>query len=320
MINFHKKEAYRQKRKIMGKKVYSGVDVLPHGEASEQITDGCIVLEGGAFRGVYGEGALDALMAAGINMECTVGVSAGALNGMNYVSGQIGRSAYVNLKYRHDKRYVGSKALRNSQGIIGFDFVFQGLEKEYPFDRKRFFCENRRFVAVATDCLSGNAAYFEKGKCSDIFQAIRASASMPYCSRMVWLDGIPYLDGGCSDSIPYQWALEQGYKKVIVIRTRMKEFRKPVGLARNRLIPKIVYHAYPDFLHALEKRNESYNSQCEKLEELQKRGTVFVISPTKNLGIGRLEPDMEKLGALYYLGYGDMKRQLEEIKDYLGKQ
>ena len=33
-------------------KVFSGLDRLPKGLASEQLTEGCVVLEGGAFRGL----------------------------------------------------------------------------------------------------------------------------------------------------------------------------------------------------------------------------------------------------------------------------
>ena len=77
-------------------------------------------------------------MEADINFRCTIGVSAGALNGANYVSGQIGRSARINLRYRYDSRYVGLKALRNNHGIIGFDFAFQTLAESDPFHEKRF--------------------------------------------------------------------------------------------------------------------------------------------------------------------------------------
>ena len=72
-----------------------GIDRLPKGEATDRLTEGCIALEGGAFRGVYGEGVLDALMEADLNFRCTIGVSAGALNGATYVSGQIGRSCLL---------------------------------------------------------------------------------------------------------------------------------------------------------------------------------------------------------------------------------
>lgn len=194
-------------------KIYSGFHQLPHGNASTMVQEGCIVLEGGAFRGLYGEGVLDALMLENINLRCTIGVSAGAMNGLNYVSGQIGRSIRMNLKYRHDKRYVGRKALQNGEGLIGFAFAFHQADQEYPFDKKRFFQFDRRFIAVATNCETAEPAYFEKDHCRDIFQAVQASASMPFISKMVWMEGYPYLDGGCSDKIPFDWALREGYKK-----------------------------------------------------------------------------------------------------------
>ena len=41
-------------------KVYSKIASIPHGTASDIITPGCIVLEGGAFRGLSSEGVVDA--------------------------------------------------------------------------------------------------------------------------------------------------------------------------------------------------------------------------------------------------------------------
>lgn len=298
-------------------KEFSGMSALPWGKADRKITEGCVVLEGGAFRGLYSAGVLDALMEAGINLRCTVGVSAGAMNGISYVSGQIGRSARINLKYRHDKRYIGVKALKSNRGIIGFDFVLHGLKDKEALDMERFSASDRRFVAVATDCQTGQAAYLEKGRCTDIFQAVRASASMPYCSDVVWLEGIPYLDGGCSDSIPYDWAIKQKYEKIIVVRTRTKNYRKKIKANRPKWSGMALYHSYPAFKAVLDRRNEKYNSQCEELLLLERTGKVFVISPSQDLGVTRLEGDMEKLGKLYYLGYHDAKNQIDEICRYL---
>lgn len=297
-------------------KVFSGIDRLPNGEASDRLTEGCIALEGGAFRGVYSEGVLDALMEADLNFSCTVGVSAGALNGANYVSGQIGRSARINLRYRHDSRYVGVKAVRNNQGVIGFDFAFETLEESDPFDRARFMDPSRRFLAVAADCKTGRAIYFEKGKCGDIMQAIRASASMPYISKPVMVDGIPCLDGGCCCKIPYQWALDSGFEKIVVVKTQHPSFRKRVK-EKNSILAKRVYRAYPEFAEALGRSAADYNRQCDEIERLQKEGRIFVIAPSKPVTVARLEKDMEKLGALYYLGYEDAKRQLDALLEYL---
>ena len=295
--------------------VFTGVSRLPIGRASDKITDGCIVLEGGAFRGVYTSGVLDALMQADVNMSCTVGVSAGALNGVNYVSGQIGRSGRINLMYRHDSRYVGVRALSKNQGIIGFDFVFHDMPGVDKFDESRFNCPGRRFVSVVTNCLTGKTEYFEKDKCGDIFQTVRASASMPYVSKMVDIDGVPYLDGGCSCKIPYQWAIDSGFDKIVVVRTRQSSFRKQIKEHRNS--KKSLYKRYPEFAKVLKESNENYNRQCDELEKLEKDGRIFVINPSEPVSVGRLERDMEKLGALYYMGYEDAQKRLPDLYKYL---
>ena len=296
-------------------KVYSGIDSLPSGIADDTLIDGCVVLEGGAFRGIYGEGVLDAMMQHSINLSCTIGVSAGALNGLNYVAGNIGRSVRTNLRYRHDSRYVGVKALKHNKGIIGFDFVLNQLNKDDPLNSERFFDEKRRFIAVATDCTTGRAHYFEKGKFSDIFKAVQASASMPYISKMVDIDGIPYLDGGCSRKIAYEWVVKQGFKKIIVIRTRHADFRKPDKISRTALK---FYKQYPDFAKALSESDIEYNRECDELQKIDREGRIIMISPSQPVTVGRIEKDVEKLGKLYYLGYNDAMNSMDDIKKYLG--
>ena len=299
----------------MFNKVFSGVEDLPQGTASDQICPGCLVLEGGAFRGVYTSGVLDALMEAGINFQCTVGVSAGALNRVNYVAGQIGRAARINLMYRHDSRYVGLTALRHNRGPIGFDFVFDQVNQELPFDEARFYHPARRFVAVATNCRTGQPVYFEKGLFRDIFGAVRASASMPYVSRPVMLEGTPYLDGGCSVKIPYAWAMAQGYEKILVVRSRTADFRYP---PQERPSPASqVYRRYPKLARQLDLGHSRYNTDCQTLSQLHRAGRLFMIAPSKDPDVLRLEPDMEKLGKLYYLGYQDGQNALPALKRYL---
>ena len=118
-------------------KTYSKLEEIKIGQSNESVINGCLVLEGGAFRGIYSEGVLDVLLENDINMQCTIGTSAGALNGVNYVAGQYGRSARASLGHRHDKRFVGTTAFMNNQGIIGFNFLFEGMNEEIPFDSER---------------------------------------------------------------------------------------------------------------------------------------------------------------------------------------
>ena len=66
-----------------------------------------LILEGGAMRGIYTAGALDVLMENNIETDLCIGVSAGALFGINYKSKQNGRVLRYNLKFSSDKRFVG---------------------------------------------------------------------------------------------------------------------------------------------------------------------------------------------------------------------
>ena len=57
-----------------------------------------LVLEGGSMRGMYTAGVLDVMMENQIQVDGAIGVSAGAVFGCNYKSGQIGRVIRYNAK------------------------------------------------------------------------------------------------------------------------------------------------------------------------------------------------------------------------------
>ena len=325
---------------------------IPRGQASEALVPGCLVLEGGAFRGLHTQGFLDVMMEQGLNLSCVIGVSAGALAGMNYVSGQIGRSARINLAFRHDSRYIGAKSFFHSHSLLDVGFLTEDRGVLEPLDRDRFDRTEQRYVAVATNCETGEAAYFEKGKCSDILLAARASATMPYISPMVMIDGVPYLDGGCSCAIPYRWAMEQGYEKIVVLRTRDAAFRctdqtrrridalpenghkrKLQGARRIlRAYPAVreqlmrreqsamnrIYRGYPALADSLMDGSRRYNRQCDELDRLHREGRLMHVTPSEPIRVGRIEGDVHKLRDLYFLGRQDCMNLLPALRRYLG--
>jgi len=315
ITNFIRKRMKRRDKARKEKKIYSGLATLPNGRADDSITPGCIVLEGGALRGLYTSGVLDALMQNGINFQTVVGVSAGALNGLNYVSGQIGRSARISLAYRHDPRYFGVKALKKNKSIYGFNFLFDVYDAMDPFDFDTFNRPERRFIAAATNCDNGQQVYYEKGKCDDIIQACRASSAMQILSLPVDVSGDKCLDGGVSRRIPIQFAIDEKFDKIVVVRTRNRDYRKKAKLDRAQAL---IYYKYPELAESLKNSNLEYNRECELIEEMEEKGELFQIIPQKAMQVGRLEKDMEKLGALYYEGYNDTIAILPELKKYLG--
>lgn len=300
------------------KKTWSGIDSVKLSSAPDTIVPGCMVLEGGSFRGCYTSGVLDVLMENGINLQTTIGTSAGALNGYNYVAGEIGRAAKINLGYRHDRRYMGPRTLAKNRGVVGFDFLLNEVEEEIPFNRERFEAPNRRFLVTVTNCETGQVRYCEKGITPDFQKAVQASASMPFVSDMVEVDGVPCLDGGCAVKIPYRWALDNGFEKILVVRTRPAEYRRPQETKAFTELTERIYRNYPQLVELLDNQSEQYNGACRKLEQLQEQGKLLMLCPSGSISVSAIEGDMERLGALYLLGRADAKLMLPQIRAYFG--
>lgn len=296
--------------------VYGKLTDLPRGKAAKTVTEGCLILEGGGWRGMYTQGALDALMQEGIMFETTAGVSAGAMSATAYLSGQIGLCARINLTHRHDPRYCGLIAGRTDHGITGFSYLFHDLFDMYEFDMERFMDPTRKFYAEVTNMITGDPEMMSRDD-GHIFEAIRASASLPYISLPVMIEGKPYLDGGCSDRLPYKWAKEQGFRKIMIIRTRDRSYRRPIK--KERFMTKMVYSKYPVFEESLKKSIPYYNQTIDETDRDYSEGKIFVLYPSTPVKVSRLEGDMDKLGALYWQGYHDMKQQMPELKAYLAK-
>ena len=261
-----------------------------------------LVLEGGGLRGVFTCGVLDCFMDHGIRFPFTVGVSAGACNGLSYMSGQRGRARKSNIDLMDEHHYVGFKYLLTQKCIMDFKLLFEDFpEKIIPYDYDAYFSNPDRFVMVTTNCLTGRAEYFEEKKSSQrVMDIVRASSSLPFVSPVTYVDGIPMLDGGIVDSIPIEYAMSQGYDKSVVILTRNKGYRKKDS---SMPLAKVVYKQYPHLQKALQQRNAVYNKTMELIERLEDKGNILVIRPLKPIEVGRMEKNTDKLRDLYQEGY-----------------
>ena len=277
-----------------------------------------LLLEGGSLRGLYTAGVLDILMEHDLYFPAVAGVSAGALNAYNYVAHQPGRAASINLRYRHDRRYFGPLAAVKGGSLFGLQFLLHDIEKEVPFDEETFWNGGQRMIAVATCVETGKAAYFEKGSPDlDFKEAVRASASLPLASVPVKIGGNTYLDGGCACPIPINWALKQGFDKIVVVTTREKGFRKKQPSQRMVDLYDDFYGDKPLFLATLLTQEMRYNALLDQIDELEAEGRIHVIRPDEPIGISRFEGDTQKLTELYIRGYKEMQQKLDGMLQYL---
>ena len=273
------------------------------------------VLEGGAMRGLYSAGVLDTFAKNNIQTDAIYGVSAGALFGINFKSRQIGRAIRYNLKYAHEKNYMGLYSLVTTGNIMNKDFCFNKLVYELDrFDFETFDNSPIDFYAVATNLETGKAEYLKIDNAKQDLEALRASGSMPFVSRIVEFNGLKCLDGAISDPIPVQKVIEEGYEKVVVVLTRPKNYRK-----HKECLPyKLFYSKYPNFIKTAAKQYEVYNKTLDLIEKYENEGRITVFRPSQDLKIARVEKDLDKLNAIYNLGVADCTLNLERVKNYLG--
>ena len=272
-----------------------------------------LVLEGGGMRGVFTCGVLDWFMDNGVRFPFAVGVSAGACNGLSYMSGQRGRAKASNIDLMAKYKYVGFRYLLTQGCIMDFKLLFEDFpERIIPYDYPAYFNNPARFVMVTTNCLTGRAEYLEeKQSAARVMDIVRASSSLPYVTKITYVDGTPMLDGGIVDSLPVEYALSQGYERLVVVLTRNKGYRKSL---RKPLAAKLFYRKYPLLQQALQNRNAEYNRGMELIEKLEDEGRILVIRPQKPIRVSRMEKDPAKLQELYDEGYAEASKVQSFIK------
>lgn len=276
-----------------------------------------LVLEGGAMRGMFTAGALDVMLDNQLHFDGIIGVSAGALFGVNYLSGQRGRALRYNLRFLNDKRYMGWRCLFKTGDIVSKEFAYYEVPFKHDiFDNDAFKRSPSAFFATVTNLETGLAEYI---KIDDVFaqmEVLRASASMPFVSKIVNIDGKPYLDGAIADSIPVKQAQKMGFDKIVVVLTRPLNYRKTPS---SPIFSELLYRKYPKFAKAVQQRYLNYNACVEEIIRLEQAGEIFVIRPSVDLAIKRIEKDPQKVQAMYDLGVRDMQQQLSALHDYLAQ-
>ena len=282
---------------------------------------GTIVLEGGATRGVFTSGALDFLMEKEMYLSHVIGVSAGSCNGVDYVSRQPGRTRDCMIhKEKEYDYYSGIRKLIRKKSLLDMDLIFDKYPNElFPFDYDTYFSSEMECEMVVTNCVTGEAEYMtERQDRERLMRICRASSSMPLVAPMVNIDGIPYLDGGVADSIPINRALELGNKKIVLILTRNPGYKKKMTSHATANLYRTAYHNYPKLARAAIRRNYEYNKVMLKINELEKRGEIFVLRPIIP-PVSRLERKYDILMQFYEHGYESMEKRYDELCAYLEK-
>ena len=261
-----------------------------------------LVLEGGGMRGVFTSGVLDAFMKHEVYFPYVVAVSAGALNGLSYMSRQPRRARYSNIDLLRKYGYISLKSLLTQGSIFDPNILYERFPNEIvPFDYDAYRRNPATFEMVCTNCLTGRAEYLsEKHDARRLTAIAKATSSLPYVAQITEVDGIPMLDGGIVDSIPVVRAVDKGFSPNVVIMTRNRGFRSSEPDIK---VPRLFYKSYPRLRVVLSHHVEAYNEQLALIERMEDWGEVVCIRPERPMEVDRICRDTKKLEALYEEGF-----------------
>ena len=278
-----------------------------------------LVLEGGATRGVFTSGVLDYLMDQDLYMSHVIGVSAGACNAVDYVSKQPRRTRDCMIpEDKENSYYYGIREFVKEKSVMNMDLIFDKYPNELlPFDFDIYFNSEIHCELVTTNCITGKAEYMTEDHDRErLLKVCRASCSMPLLTPIVNIDDVPYLDGGLADSVPLGRARKLGNKKIVVVLTKNKGYRKKTVSPALQRVYKRAYKSYPNLIRTIFRRSFEYNKLMNHIDQLEKQGKIFVIRPQVK-PVSRLERNKESLEAFYEHGYHYMEERMDDLRAFL---
>ena len=275
-----------------------------------------LVLEGGGMRGIFTAGVLDFFLENNIEFSDCFAVSAGACHACSYLSKQHKRAYNISIDYLKDKNYCSIYSLLTTGNLFGTKMVYDKIPNEMNlYDYNEYLKSKTRFFVVITNCNTCKAEYKLIEDMRNSMDIIRASSSLPLLSKIVYIKGEEYLDGGISDSIPIRESIKRGNPQNVVVLTQSREYRKQPNNLMSLL--KMKYKKYPELINSLENRHVVYNQTLDYIYEEEKKGNIFVIQPQRPLKLGRVEKNKEKLSEVYQKGYMQAKDNFKSLKSFL---
>ena len=279
-----------------------------------------LILEGGAYRGIFTTGVLKVLNKHNINFDYIAGVSAGAGNIVDFVTKRddVSRS-FISMMNRESS--YGFKQLLKSGYLLNIDSLAKNLMTLDSNEVADIMLHTPIDIEiVCSNCYTGRADYlYERKSVRKLIEIGKASCSVPVISRPVVINNTPYVDGSVTDAVPVKRALvTKKCDKVVVILTKM-EGTKPTNYSSIPLTIRANFHKkYPRMEYVLMHRVEEYYKQQEYIAAQEKAGNAFIIRPTIK-GVHKFEKDNTNLQNFYLHGVDTMERRMDELLSFLNE-
>tara|TARA_B100000963_G_scaffold361729_1_gene399037 strand:+ start:5570 stop:6415 length:846 start_codon:yes stop_codon:yes gene_type:complete len=272
-----------------------------------------LIVEGGGQRGVFSFGITDTFISRKYDpFDIYIGVS----NGVAVLYWYLLRETDSNLDkmlYAASGDYFSFKDIFTGRDIFKVQQMYEDGEKKFKPNIKKITnnLNEKDFIAVVTDAIEANAEYYSFEE-NEWLPKMIASGTLPVLVRTPSLiNGRRKFDGGISDPLPAEKAYAMGAKKIIVIRTYEKKFRRKLKL--ENYIGALLSREYPKLRKALLEHDKTYNRALDFINNPPKDCEIVQLCPPEKLKSKRDSKKIKILKEDYKLG----KRVAEEYLDDL---
>lgn len=270
-----------------------------------------LIIQGGGFRTAFTAGVLDAFSLNDYNpFNSYVAVSGGAVALSYYLSSQYKHYYDAMCLLATDDTFMNYNRIISSKGIMNVDcFKTIALEK-IPFDIQSAMqaIQNKKLAIVMTNRTNGEPHYFNPVE-HNWLDAIIATCTMPFVTKgRHVLEGVDYMDGGWSDPLPVEWAVDKGADDILVIRT------SPAGLKMNQ--------TWTDYFGSFAYRSNNKLKACFENNHLKFNASVdFIHNPPTGVQVVQIAPEMPLKTSIYSnsvkLITADYKQGIESGQRYI---
>lgn len=287
------------------------------------LNDTALLFEGGGMRASYTSGMVVALLEEGIRAPFVAGISAGASNTANYLSGDGPRARTSFTDFAADPNFGDWRTFMRGKGLFHAEYIYEraglpGMPLEY--DWSGFQDNPADFRIGGFDVETGDTVWWGRDdvpQLPDLMRRVRASSTMPIVMPPVEIHGRTYVDGalGTDGGVPITVAERQGYERFLIVLTRERDYRKQPD--KFPTFYRTYFRKYPAVADALLTRWWRYNQTREKLFELQRQGKAYLFIP-EVMPVANGERNVAKLNAAHDRGLAQARREMPAIKEFLG--
>lgn len=261
-----------------------------------------LIIQGGGFRTAYTCGVLEVFMQNDFNpFDIYAGVSGGG-NALTYFLANQKGDCIESIRLLYEDSVPKLNRLIKTGTILDVDFFWDIVQKLVPLDLDYIeqMHGNKKTALVLTDRATGKPHYFLPNKETWVDGCI-ASCTLPFVSKGKHvIHNSEYMDGSWSDPLPVKWTIEQGAKKVLILRTAPKDLKESPSIP-DRLAA--IYFRKNDALRTIFANNhKNYNDTIDFINSNPCGVTIHQVAPESPLASGNIKNLKESIEHDYLLG------------------